>query len=143
MKMMLSNANTHRIVSQKWRNVALSKIKSRKLSFSVHSSINLTSQSKSLTRSRKQFAPVTQFSSHTHQLWNAPNNRFFSSSATYDDEIDVQGEILEKSRKESWMINLTGKDNAWLTGPRPQNWFTVSSMQKLFIHHNFHHNLTK
>jgi hypothetical protein len=32
---------------------------------------------------------------------------------------------MDKSHEEAWMINLgRGNDNEWLSGPRPQEWFT-------------------
>ena len=32
---------------------------------------------------------------------------------------------INRSHEEAWMINLgRGNDDDWLTGPRPQEWFT-------------------
>ena len=38
---------------------------------------------------------------------------------------------LHKAHDEAWMINLgRGNDNEWLTGPRPEEWFTGLSPSK-------------
>lgn len=54
----------------------------------------------------------------------------------YDDEIVTDSTIghaaaaqvavkLDKSHEEAWMANLgRGNDNEWLSGPRPEEWFT-------------------
>lgn len=69
--------------------------------------------------------------------------RFKSSAAAavlddYDDDDDVvsdasighkaaaeQAVASTKTHEEAWMVNLgRGNDNEWLTGPRPEEWFT-------------------
>ena len=57
-----------------------------------------------------------------------------TAAAVVDDDSDnglnghSTGETrasINRSHEEGWMINLgRGNDNEWLTGPRPQEWFT-------------------
>jgi hypothetical protein len=38
---------------------------------------------------------------------------------------------MDKSHEEAWMINIgRGNENEWLSGPRPQEWFTGLSPSK-------------
>jgi len=53
------------------------------------------------------------------------NNLRYQSTLSYEDDVEDIQIPHDKSRMESWMVNLRGGyDDEWLTGPRAQEWFT-------------------
>jgi len=127
--MMLSKTSVHRTLANKWKKLALTKNKTRNLSLLSRSRSNsCLSPSQSLARSRKYAAVVThpryQYLDCENKVWNVSKNRLLSSSVYVEAEGEEDQFVLEKSRKDSWMVNLTGEDDQWLTGPRLQEWFT-------------------
>ena len=126
--MMLSRSTASRALTRE--------IKSSRIKKFVHDrnfSLQRVSQSNrslSLSKSKKTalFAIADQYNS---KLLNVSKsdvlsiNRRFSSSLSYEDDVDVDGNFYEKSRKEAWMVNLRGgQDDRWLVGPRDDSWFT-------------------
>lgn len=115
--MMLAKSNVPKLLSRRIQTVAKAKTQLR--NFSVQSCSS--SANSLLARNRKNVISAVQ----TLNRDIFADKRYLSSSISYTEDVEADDFVLEKSRKEAWMVNLGRGDNdKWLNGPRNNEWFT-------------------
>jgi hypothetical protein len=113
--------------------------------FARQSARALTATSLRSTAGRKQLSTSRKLALRLHKASVRQKSTFSRHKSTaaaaivdYEDDEDVvtnaslghaaaaeAAASMDKSHEEAWMVNLgRGNENEWLTGPRPEEWFT-------------------